>query len=116
MKVPVLISSRHYAKPYELEASVSKPDSLFAVVKMQNAKGYSIVHRASGFFVMSLLPSKSFGQRELLAVVKAWESHSELEIEKSMGADSVEFGKGFKNPPSAAVVSAMRSIACDVVA
>ncbi len=97
--------------PVKIEAYQSKPGSLFAVAKM--GKSWSLRHVESGLGVGAMLPPKAYSKAQLLGVIKAWEAHSELNMESFKG---LEFGVGFIKPPPAGLIESLMEIARNALA
>lgn len=77
----------------DAEAYLTKESSRFAVTRLDAKAPWVVTHRASGMMVNSLLPiSTRATVAELLAIIAAWEAHTELDLE---AFDLATFGKGF---------------------
>lgn len=89
-KLTVNIYRPGFAKAEVSEARVTSLTSRWAVVKTAAPKPtWYIVHRPSGKGVWSIYPNMVTGMRGCLAIVRAWEAHTELDWS---GLDTVPFG------------------------
>lgn len=77
----------------DAEAYLTNEGSRFAVTRLDAKTPWVLTHRASGYMVNSLLPiSVRSTIAELLAIVSAWEAHTELDLD---AFDLAKFGQGF---------------------
>lgn len=99
------------SQPYEIEAWQTKADSRFAAAKPAG-KHWDLRHVASGLSMGSLLPPRAVQLAEVLAVIAAWEAHTELDFSP---LDVVEFRRGFTKSPPAALLASLREISAAAV-
>lgn len=90
LKVTVNVYRTGFAKADVCEGRLTSIESRWAVVKTNAPKPtWYIVHRPSGKGVWSLYPSSVTGMRGCLAIIRAWEAHTDLDWS---GLDTVTFG------------------------